>query len=295
MERNQLQMAMVATAGSANGAAANEGDARHGAPHDEAGAAPVRLDAMGPFSEWKKGAPCALFWAFYSLPEELWARGLLCPAECALMLGATSKGVRAALARLHRRVPATLRVVDRAGIEAVARGLVGLQGWCQVVRLDMKRGGRFEGSALMELGGGVSANGVGWLTATPGVGGGEAIGVEGARRLAEALRQCPSLTGLRLAGCGIRAEGAGILARVLGECPAIAELRLENNGMADEGALRLAQGLGHCSSLTVLNLADNLIGDEGAVRLAGLLGQCSSLAELDLKNTIASGMKGLGA
>ena len=118
LERNQLQMAMVATAGSANGAAANEGDARHGAPHDEAGAAPVRLDAMGPFSEWKKGAPCALFWAFYSLPEELWARGLLCPAECALMLGATSKGVRAALARL--RVPATDAVVGQEEAAAVA-------------------------------------------------------------------------------------------------------------------------------------------------------------------------------
>ena len=100
----------------------------------------ARFEAMGLFSKWKKGARCAVLWALGSVPEELWARGVVCPAERAVMLGATSKRVRALLARLQRRVPAAVHVVRSASMEAVGRGLVGLQGWCQVVRLDLKRG-----------------------------------------------------------------------------------------------------------------------------------------------------------
>ena len=58
----------------------------------------ARFHAMGLFSKWTHGAPCAVLWALESLPEELWARGVVCPAERAVMLGATSKRVRALLA-----------------------------------------------------------------------------------------------------------------------------------------------------------------------------------------------------
>ena len=101
----------------------------------------ARFEAMGLFSKWKRGARCAVLWALGRVPEELWARGVVCPAERAVMLGATSKRVRALLARLERRVPAAVHVVGVASMEAVIGGLVGLQGWCQVVRLDLKRGG----------------------------------------------------------------------------------------------------------------------------------------------------------
>ena len=36
------------------------------------------------------GARCAVFWALKIVPEDLWARGVVCPAERAVMLGATS-------------------------------------------------------------------------------------------------------------------------------------------------------------------------------------------------------------
>ena len=84
--------------------------------------------------------PCALIWAIENLPEELWARGMLCPAGRAVMLGATSKRVRALLARMQRGVPAAVHVVRGASMDTVTEGLVGLQKWCQVVRLDLKRG-----------------------------------------------------------------------------------------------------------------------------------------------------------
>ena len=72
----------------------------------------ARFHAMGLFSKWRKGAPSALLWALESLDEDLWARGVVCPAERAVMLGATSKRVRKLLARLQRRVPATVRAVS---------------------------------------------------------------------------------------------------------------------------------------------------------------------------------------
>ena len=90
--------------------------------HDEALRA--RFKARGLFSKWKRGARCAVFWALESVPEELWARGVVCPAERAVMLGATSKRVRALLARMQRRVPAAVRVVGSASMDAVAGGLV---------------------------------------------------------------------------------------------------------------------------------------------------------------------------
>ena len=64
----------------------------------------ARIQAMGLFCKWKKGAPSALLWALEGLPEELWARGVLCPAERAVMLSATSKRARALLTRMQRRV-----------------------------------------------------------------------------------------------------------------------------------------------------------------------------------------------
>ena len=142
----------------------------------------------GTGDKWRKGAACALFWALESLPEELWARGVLCPAERAVMLGATSKRVRALLARMQRRVPAVVHVVKGASMDAVAGGLVKLQGWCQVVKLDLTRG-----------------------FATR-------IGAEGAERLAGVLGQCSSLAVLNLAENGIGDEGAERLAGVLGQC-----------------------------------------------------------------------------
>ena len=51
-----------------------------------------------------------MFWALKSVPEDLWARGVVCPAERAVMLGATSKRVRALLAMMQRRVPTAVRV-----------------------------------------------------------------------------------------------------------------------------------------------------------------------------------------
>ena len=86
------------------------------------------------------------------------------------MLGATSKRMRALLARMQRRVPAAVRMVWRANMDAVAGGLGRLQGWCQVVRLDLKRG--------VHLGPGAP------------------IGAEGAGRLAGVLGQCSSLVTL---------------------------------------------------------------------------------------------------
>ena len=78
----------------------------------------------GTGDKWRKGAACALIWALESLPEELWARGVVCPAERAVMLRATSRRVRALLARMQRRVPAAVHVVVCASMDAIVLTVV---------------------------------------------------------------------------------------------------------------------------------------------------------------------------
>ena len=243
----------------------------------------ARFHAMGLFSKWTHGAPCALLWALESLPEELWARGVVCPAERSVMLGATSKRVRELLARMQRQVPAVVRVVRGAGMEAVAAGLRGLQEWCQMVRLELKRD-RTGGAPIGEAGAWRLAGALRQCSALAVLHlDGNRIGDEGVRSLARALRKCSSLTELLVDGNDIGAEGAGRLAEALGQCSSLAKLQLDRNGIGSEGAGRLAGVLGRCSSLTELHLGSNGIGAEGAGRLAEALDQCPSLAELHLE------------
>ena len=134
-----------------------------------------------------------MFWALESVPEEMWSRGVVCPAERALMLGATSRRVRALLAGMQRRVPAAVCVLGRASMDAVVGGLGRLQGWCQVVRLDLKRGHWVRIQPH-------SSNDSGFMRVYA------PIGAAGAGRLARVLGQCSSLTVLNLGGKSMGAE-----------------------------------------------------------------------------------------
>ena len=70
-----------------------------------------------------------LTWGLQTLPEDLWARSGMCPAERVVMLAATSKRVRGLLGRLQRRVPAVVRVRKDVSMESVASGLPRLLAW----------------------------------------------------------------------------------------------------------------------------------------------------------------------
>ena len=143
-----------------------------------------------------------LTWGLQTLPEDLWARSGMCPAESAVMLAATSKRVRGLLGRLQRRLPAVVGVRKDASMESVASGLPRLLAWCSVVRLDVSERG---------------------------------MGVEDVRILARVLGQCSSLATLNLRYNNIGDEGAGRLAGVLGQCSSLATLDLGGNDIGDEG------------------------------------------------------------
>ena len=179
--------------------------------------------------KWTPGGACMLTWGLQTLPEDLWARSGMCPAESAVMLAATSKRVRGLLGRMQRRVPAVVRVRKEVSMESVAGGLPRLLAWCSVVRLDLSSRG---------------------------------IGAKGVTILARVLGQCSSLATLDLGCNNIGAEGAGRLAEVLGQCSSLATLHLADNCITDEGARSLAGMLGPCSSLVELNLERNWIGDD---------------------------------
>jgi hypothetical protein len=81
----------------------------------------------------------ALIWGLENLDEDLWARSVLVPVERVVMLSATSKRVRALLARLPRRMPAAVRAARCASIGSVTSGVRHLLAWCQVVTLELDR------------------------------------------------------------------------------------------------------------------------------------------------------------
>ena len=190
----------------------------------------ARFEEQGLYRGWTSGGASMLTWGLQTLPEDLWARSGMCPAERAVKLAATSKRVRGLLGRMQRRLPAAVKVRKGASMEAVAGGLPGLLAWCSVVRLDAS---------------------------------GLRMGAGGVRMLSGVLGQCSALATLDLGYNYIGDEGAGRLAGVLGQCSALATLNLGGNFIGDEGAGRLAGVLGECSSLTELDLRNNVIGEAG--------------------------------
>ena len=213
------------------------------------------------------GAPSALLWALECLPEDLWARGVVCPAERAVMLGATSKRVRKLLARLQRRVPATARVVrtDFGKDKGWTFGLFRMQEWCQVVRLDLNKlqrrwGIMMEGAPIdtMDIFGGHIGDdgaGVGMSDDRP-------IGPIGAGLLKLALTRCSSLVALNLRGNELGDDGVGCLAGDAGSMARVLPWIKNQHGF---GQLNL---LGQCSSLVALDLGFIGIGADGIGRLA---------------------------
>jgi hypothetical protein len=108
---------------------------------------------------------------------DVWRK--LVPAEWTLMLGATSKRIRAALARLpmHVRLPAVVQFPkpwerqgdkDRKTVEAISCGLPRLQEWCLITTLNL---------ALCRIGD---------------------QGIAGVKMLSKALEGLPSLTHLKI-------------------------------------------------------------------------------------------------
>ena len=96
-----------------------------------------RFEEQRLWYKWTPGGASMLTWGLQTLPEDLWARSGMCPAERVVMLAATSKRVRGLLGRLQRRVPAVVRVRKGVSMESVASGLPRLLAWCSVVRLDV--------------------------------------------------------------------------------------------------------------------------------------------------------------
>ena len=137
-----------------------------------------------------------LLWALESLPEDLWPRIV------------------------------AVQVAGSPSMEAVARGLGGLQGCCNAVRLELK--------PRVETGGAHV---------------GASIGSEGAWRLAEQLGQCWSLAVLQLDGNDIGTGGTGGLVFVLGQCVSLAGLHLGGNGIRAERERGLERVIGQCTAL----------------------------------------------
>jgi hypothetical protein len=101
--------------------------------------------------------------------------------------------------------------------------------------------------------------------------GGNSIGVEGAKAIAEALKVTAVMTTLYLGGNKIGDEGAKAIAEALKVNAVLTTLGLYDNKIGAEGAKAIAEALKFNALLTTLSLTDNKIGPEGAIAIAEAL------------------------
>lgn len=93
----------------------------------------------------------------------------------------------------------------------------------------------------------------------------------------------PSLTELRMMGCGRYGFNFKTLVNALADNSSVISVNLSSNGLCDEDAIALALALGRNAFVTELNLSHNDISEEGSRALAAALKQNSSLMKLNLK------------
>jgi Ran GTPase-activating protein (RanGAP) involved in mRNA processing and transport len=93
------------------------------------------------------------------------------------------------------------------------------------------------------------------------------LGDEGAKKLAEAVKESGTMTTLGLSWNAICAEGAKALAEAVKESKTMATLDLNSNYIGDEGAKALAEALAKSKTMEMLNLTNNDLGHEGAKAL----------------------------
>jgi Ran GTPase-activating protein (RanGAP) involved in mRNA processing and transport len=101
--------------------------------------------------------------------------------------------------------------------------------------------------------------------------GGNNIGVEGAKAIAEALKVTAVMTTLTLGGNNIGVEGAIAIAEALKVTAVVTTLALGANNIGDEGAIAIAEVLKVTAVLTSVDLRYNSIGDDGAQAIAEAL------------------------
>jgi Ran GTPase-activating protein (RanGAP) involved in mRNA processing and transport len=108
------------------------------------------------------------------------------------------------------------------------------------------------------------------------------IGDEGAKALAEELKDNSTLKELVLNGNSIGSVGAAAIARALWFNTSLVVLTLDGNRLGDSGAAAMAETLKRNESLTTLVLTSNAITDVGATSLLNALRQNSALTILGL-------------
>ena len=118
------------------------------------------------------------------------------------------------------------------------------------------------------------------------------IGIEGAKRLADALKVNKTLKKLYLGANKIGDEGAKLIANALMENESLEEFSLDRNNIGDEGAKSLADCFMVNRSIHEVNLNHNIITDDGAQQLIKALKLNYGIESFDIwRNPISKHLK----
>ena len=111
------------------------------------------------------------------------------------------------------------------------------------------------------------------------------LNYEGSRLLGLALANGTALTSLSLTWNAVHVEGARRLAEALGrKRTALTSLTLDSNGVGGAGGAAVARLFGsNSTTLRHLSLSSNFISDDGALALASALRSDTALVSLDLR------------
>lgn len=116
------------------------------------------------------------------------------------------------------------------------------------------------------------------------ISGKESIGDEGARALAESLKQNRTINALEVSYSSITLKGAQALSEMLRENNTLVSFRLAGNSIGAEGMRYLADAIKANKTLTTFGFWDEDIGEEGALALADMLQDNSTLVYFFLQS-----------
>ena len=105
---------------------------------------------------------------------------------------------------------------------------------------------------------------------------------DGANLIAESLKEMNNLEALYLGGNKLGPDSAKNIAESLKKLRNLKTLNLKWNDIGPAGAAYIAKFLKKLKNLTILNLNNNNIGDAGAKNIAESLGELKNLTTLDL-------------
>ena len=164
--------------------------------------------------------------------------------------------------------PALQRIIKERDVDSITRCLdIVRASTTSIIDLDLQHCSRFDDDILMKLADSLPPT----LTEFTLISRGSSVTFNGMNKSVGQIAQCPQLKKLFLSWNDIVDDGAKQIADALKDNKSLESLVLSKNNIGSDGAKMIADALKINQTLTLLDMNENNIGDNGANQIADAL------------------------